>query len=217
MSEVIAAVLDLIKDYGPYVAGGIGALWTVRRQNIAHHNKLEAIREKTQNEIKALAADMESQREKDNLESQKTIREYLGEERRENQLVLKKNEELTQTLVTERELRTAAEVQAEERSKQITVLIAQEKYKTDRLLEKTEAEAVERTKREMLEKENAELRGRVNELEQKVKQIPVMESEIETLREQGKTMQAQIDALIAERAQKEKEIDQLKAAVNEAA
>lgn len=185
------------------IAGGVLGYFRLQKE---HDQKLQA-----------LEAHTKSEREKDNLENQKFARDVAAAERKENERNQRALEQLTQDNARHAEMRAVAETKADERDRQVIVLERQLGQTIDKALTEAKVATEERVKREMLEKENKELkadreldRQRIGELEDEVKVIPSMKMEISKLQEQ-------VAQLMEERAQKDKEIDQLKAAVNEAA
>lgn len=190
------------------IVGGVLGYFRLQRE---HTNKIEAAQVQAELDRKALKNDMDKAREADQSENQRLIRDTLAAERAENLRKDRALEQLTQDNARHAEMRAAAETKADERNHQVIVLERQLGQTIDKALNEAKTATEERVRREMLQKENNELRGRVSELEEEVKVIPAMEEKISRL-------EAQVKMLMAEKDAKDKEIDQLRQAVaNDAA
>lgn len=196
------------------LAAGVLGYFKLRQE---HASEIETMKVNAQNERDRIQTEITKQTADNQRDNQKLIRETLAEERAESLRKDRSIEQLTQDNARHTELRAESETKAEERSKQIIVLERQLGNTINKAIDEAKSAERERVKAEMLEKqvegltqEREELRGRVGELEAEVKIIPSMQDEIAKLQEQ-------VAQLMEERAQKDKEIDQLKAAVHDAA
>lgn len=195
------------------IAGGVLGYFRLQKE---HANQIQASQVKAKIERDALKSDMEKAREADQSENQRLIRDTLAAERAENQRKDRAIEQLTQDNARHAELRAVSETKADERDRQVIVLERQLGQTIDKALNEAKTATEERVRREMLEKENKELkrerdvdRQRITELEEDVKVIP-------SLKEKISTLEAQVKMLMAEKEAKDKEINQLKAAVDAA-
>jgi len=189
------------------IAGAILGYFKLRQEQTG---QIEIVKVSAAAERDKLQSDIEKTTSDNMKENQKLIRETLAAERADNVRKDRANEQLALDNARHQELRAEAEAKAEERRNQNIILERQLGETINKAINEAKNAERERVMREVLEKQNAGLRGRVDELETQVKQIPVMEKEIEVLRQQ-------VETLMAERARKDQEIDQLKAAVNDAA
>ena len=189
------------------IAGAVLGYFKLRQEQTG---QIEIVKVSAAAERDKLQSDIEKTTSDNMKENQKLIRETLAAERADNVRKDRANEQLALDNARHQELRAEAEAKAEERRNQNIILERQLGETINKAINEAKNAERERVMREVLEKQNAGLRGRVDELETQVKQIPVMEKEIEVLRQQ-------VETLMAERARKDQEIDQLKAAVNDAA
>jgi len=189
------------------IAGAILGYFKLRQEQTG---QIEIVKVNAQVDRDKLQSDIKKTTSDNMKENQKLIRETLAAERAENVRKDRANEQLALDNVRHQELRADAEAKAEERRNQNIILERQLGDTINKAINEAKNAERERVMKEVLEKQNAGLRGRVDELETQVKQIPVMEKEIEVLRQQ-------VETLMAERARKDQEIEQLQAAVNDAA
>ena len=189
------------------IAGAVLGYFKLRQEQTG---QIEIVKVSAAAERDKLQSDIEKTTSDNMKENQKLIRETLAAERAENVRKDRANEQLALDNVRHQELRADAEAKAEERRNQNIILERQLGDTINKAINEAKNAERERVMKEVLEKQNAGLRGRVDELETQVKQIPVMEKEIEVLRQQ-------VETLMAERARKDQEIEQLQAAVNDAA
>ena len=189
------------------IAGAILGYFKLRQEQTG---QIEIVKVNAQVDRDKLQSDIKKTTSDNMKENQKLIRETLAAERAENVRKDRANEQLALDNVRHQELRAEAEAKAEERRNQNIILERQLGDMINKAINEAKNAERERVMKEVLEKQNAGLRGRVDELETQVKQIPVMEKEIDVLRKH-------VETLMAEREQKDKEIEQLQAAVNDAA
>ena len=200
------------------IAGAILGYFKLRQEQTG---QIEIVKVNAQAERDKLQSDIEKTTSENMRENQKLIRETLAAERAENVRKDRANEQLALDNVRHQELRAEAEAKAEERRNQNIILERQLGDTINKAINEAKNAERERVMKEVLEKKVEVLEGERSELLRARSELQGRVSELEAHTNQLQTgmdaMREQVDALMKEREQKDKEIDQLKAAVNDAA
>ena len=200
------------------IAGAILGYFKLRQEQTG---QIEIVKVNAQAERDKLQSDIEKTTSENMRENQKLIRETLAAERADNVRKDRANEQLALDNVRHQELRAEAEAKAEERRNQNIILERQLGDTINKAINEAKNAERERVMKEVLEKKVEVLEGERAELLQARSELQGRVSELEAHTNQLQTgmdaMREQVDALMKEREQKDKEIDQLKAAVNDAA
>ena len=200
------------------IAGAILGYFKLRQEQTG---QIEIVKVSAAAERDKLQSDIEKTTSDNMKENQKLIRETLAAERADNVRKDRANEQLALDNVRHQELRAEAEAKAEERRNQNIILERQLGDTINKAINEAKNAERERVMKEVLEKKVEVLEGERAELLQARSELQGRVSELEAHTNQLQTgmdaMREQVDALMKEREQKDKEIDQLKAAVNDAA
>ena len=200
------------------IAGAILGYFKLRQEQTG---QIEIVKVNAQVDRDKLQSDIKKTTSDNMKENQKLIRETLAAERADNVRKDRANEQLALDNVRHQELRAEAEAKAEERRNQNIILERQLGDTINKAINEAKNAERERVMKEVLEKKVEVLEGERSELLRARSELQGRVSELEAHTNQLQTgmdaMREQVDALMKEREQKDKEIDQLKAAVNDAA